>query len=103
MGELVCPACENVMARLFDDPEGIAVLAWIPAPSAHGSRRMGWGFYTLIDASMPDDENAPLQCWRGHGPWVVTARDCRASAAVYRRTGRKKRRPLSPIDPAAVR
>ncbi|MFC9140906.1 hypothetical protein ACFTWM_03075 [Streptomyces bacillaris] len=107
MGELVCPDCNNVMARLFDAPDGIAVSAWIPAaasaPGDPNGRRVGWTFFAMIDDSMPDEESAPLKCWRGHDHLVVTARDCRTAAAAYRSTGRKKRVPLSPMGPDTVR
>jgi hypothetical protein len=107
IGELVCPDCENVMARLFDDPKGLAVSAWVPAADSSvanpNSRRVGWTFFALLNDSIPDEESAPLRCWRGHDHLMVTARDCRAAEAVYRRTGRKKRVALSRIDLDEVR
>lgn len=107
IGELVCPDCNNVMGRLFDDADGIAVSAWVPAkhnaPGDPNGQRVGWTFFTVIDASMPDGEEAFLACWRGHPSLSVTARDCRETAEAYRATGRKKRRPLNRVQPDDVR
>lgn len=95
IGELLCPECENILARLFDETAGIALSGWIPARNAAVAdptgRRVGWSLHALIDDEMPDEEGAAVECWRGHLDLAVTARDCRAAAGVYRATGRKKR------------
>lgn len=97
MGVVYCPICDNAMAYLYDDAEGIAVHAWVPArgqaPGDPNGQSVGWALYALVEGEMPDDVGSVLNCWRGHNSLRVTAGDCRAIADTYRTKGSVVRRP----------
>lgn len=100
IGEVICPDCDNVMARLHERPDGISIHAWVPAPgqspSDPGSQRVGWTLWAAIGDTTPaDDEGSVLICWRGHGGLWVNGADCRAVIERYRVKGRKVRHPAS--------
>jgi hypothetical protein len=104
IGEVVCPDCGNVMARLLEGPDGIALSAWVPA---HGqipdSRGVGWSLYTLITDEEPaDQDGGVLVCWRGHHGLWISASDCRAAIRRYRERGRKVRHPATRKPPPST-
>lgn len=101
IGEVVCPDCNNVMARLYDKPDHVGVSAWVPAPGQRpgdpGNRRVGWTLYAKIEESTPlDDDGAILSCWRGHGDLWIDARGCREVIEHYRSRGNKVRHVARP-------
>lgn len=96
IGEVVCPDCGNIMARLLEGPDGIALNAWVPAwghaPGNPESRRVGWALATEITDTEPaDEEGSVLLCWRGHSGLWISAADCRTAIARYRARGKKVR------------
>jgi hypothetical protein len=96
IAEVICPDCDNVLARLHERPKGFGLRAWIPAPSMYDpdSRRVGWSLYARVDETTPaDDEGSTLNCWRGHYGLWIDASDCRAIIRRYRTRGRKVRHP----------
>ena len=102
IGEVVCPDCGNVMARLLEEPQGIVLLAWVPAPGQGdpGTRGLGWSVSTLITDEEPaDQEGSVLSCWRDHRGLWVSAADCRAAIARYRARGRRVRHPARRMPP----
>jgi hypothetical protein len=102
VGEVVCPDCGNVMGRLLEEPHGIALSAWVPAPGQVNpdSRGVGWSLYTLITDEAPaDQEGSVLLCWRGHRGFWISAADCRAAIGRYRARGRKVRQPATRMPP----
>jgi hypothetical protein len=107
IGEVVCPDCRNVMGRLLEGPDGIELIAWVPArgqaPGDPGGRRVGWSLYAPITNKFPaDEERAVLVCWRGHkGLWISGA-DCRAAIARYKVRGRKVRQPAKRLRPPST-
>lgn len=98
IGEVVCPDCDNVLVRFYDEPGGVSLYAWVPAssPSLPGSRRTGWTLYAPVGDDEPSDaEGSILNCWRGHGSLWITGADCRAVIQRYRVRSKKVRHPAS--------
>jgi len=96
IGEVVCPECQKVMARLHDEPTDVTFHAWLPGenPSAPGIETGGWELFTVIGDDEPlDHEGTVLECWKHHGPYWVDAADCRAIVARYRGKGKRIRQP----------
>jgi len=92
IAEIVCPRCNNVLAWLYPDPEGIAVRSWVPAGTHHKS--LGWTLYGVIDDTVEDDEEVPTHCWRGHHGLYMTPGLFREAVQAYRsRATKKARRP----------
>lgn len=109
IAEIVCPDCNNILARLRDRDDGVGLTSWMRGSSVANpqSLSVGYAFYTLITAAEPaDDETADLVCWRGHGGLRITGADCRAIVDRYRAKGRKIRHPATrvpqPDDEAPV-
>jgi hypothetical protein len=96
IGEVVCPECENALARLYDAPGGVSVDCWVPghgaSPADPGGKSVGWRFSTFIDANKAEAASA-LACWRGHHGFEISTKLCREIEAAYRISGRKTRRP----------
>ncbi len=100
IGEIVCPDCNNILARLHDRVDGVGLTSWIRGSSVANpqSLSVGYAFYTLIDATEPaDEETADLVCWRGHGSLQITGADCRTIIARYQARGRKIRHPATRV------
>jgi hypothetical protein len=97
IGEIYCPICRNVLARLFHDERGIAVRARVPAtaPGSPDTRGLAWICFGVVEASTFDAEKEVLHCWRGHHGLSFTASACRAIVAEYQRRGRKVMRPAT--------
>ncbi|MEV4536263.1 hypothetical protein AB0J82_20965 [Asanoa sp. NPDC049518] len=100
MGSVVCPACNNVLMRLYDHVAGIEVYCWVPAasPGHQETRGLGWAMWGVIDTKISDEDHQCLTCWRGHDRLAVTAGDIRKMVATYRRRGRRVRRPAASDD-----
>lgn len=106
IGEVVCPECQKVMARLHDEPDGVTFHAWVPGenPSAPGLKTGGYELFTRIGDEEPEDhEGISLGCWKRHGPYWVDAADCRAIVARYRARGRTVRQPARPATEELLR
>lgn len=100
IGEIVCPDCGNIMARLFDRATGVSLYSWNrgSSPSNPTSRTVGYARFTRIEAEKPaDNETADLVCWRGHGYMRITGAECRQVISRYRQKGKKVRHPAEPV------
>jgi hypothetical protein len=104
IGEVVCPDCGNVMGRLLEGSDGIALSAWVLAlGQMPDSRGIGWSLYTLITDEAPaDQEGGVLVCWRGHRGFWISASDCRTAIKRYRTRGRKVRHPATRKPPPST-
>lgn len=94
IGEVVCPDCQNVMARVLEGKDGVGLRAWIPARSVGdpNGRDAGWECYTAItDVHPADQDGSVLSCWRGHGGLWIDGAACRRMVQLYRQSGRKVR------------
>jgi hypothetical protein len=115
VGEVFCPECEGIVARVFDGPGGVDVEAWVPvdtvAPGVTApARRLDgtpslpgdpatFGFLLIYSFTatpeVPVDRAVVLTCWKGHGGLLVTVEICRDIMATRRaqRRPRRVRRP----------
>ncbi|SEP53593.1 hypothetical protein [Amycolatopsis saalfeldensis] len=100
IGEIFCPECDNILARLHDRAEGVGLTSWMRGSSVANPQSLivGYAFFSLVTAAEPaDDEAADLVCWRGHGDLRITGADCRAVIDRYRGRGRKIRHPATRV------
>lgn len=93
VGEVICPACNGIMARVHEDPSGLSISAWVAArgmsPGDPGSRRVGWTLWAPIDETTPaDDDGSILNCWNDHGSMWITGADCRRLVTRYKARGK---------------
>ena len=108
VGEVVCPECSNVLARLYDATCGVLVDCWVPvhgaAPGDPNGRSVGWRLGAFIDAGKAETASV-LPCWRGHHGFVISTTLCREVDAAYRGRGKTVRRPATRVegDPVGYR
>jgi hypothetical protein len=94
IGEVVCPDCQNVMARFLEGPSGVGLRAWVPAQAIAdpNGRDAGWECFTWVTEDHPADEDGSvLNCWRGHGDLWIDGMTCRRLVRLYRERGKKVR------------
>lgn len=94
IGEVVCPDCQNVMARFLEGPSGVGLRAWVPAKAIAdpNGRDVGWECFTWVTEDHPADEDGSvLNCWRGHGDLWIDGMTCRRLVRLYRERGKKVR------------
>lgn len=94
IGEVVCPHCQNVMARLLEGSSGIGLRAWVPTKSVAdpNGRDAGFELFTLVTDDDPADEDGSvLNCWRGHGNLWIDGKTCRRLVQLYRERGKRVR------------
>jgi hypothetical protein len=94
IGAVVCPSCNNVLIRLYYNPEGIEVHCWVPAMVPGQPEKVGFGYlmWGVVGAEHADEDHQCPACWRGHDLLTVTAGDLRELEAAYWRQGRPVRR-----------